>query len=205
MPLRPLEPPEAVRTAAAAQVHQLATPRGIFPALRDVVRENLALVAPHRMYTLGADAIVSDGLSAVVPAGWRFLVADGDRVVASAEASGMTPARRRPSTAGPTSPRRRPRSTSWSGSLRSCRATTSFGCSRCRRCTSLRPGSWAITTRSCRSRRRRAFSRRAGPTRRQSSSELSRGRRRRSCHELTRSWGRSRPSLDDWRDDVPKW
>jgi hypothetical protein len=88
MPLRPLEPPEAVRTAAAAQVHQLATPRGIFPALRDVVRENLALVAPHRMYTLGADAIVSDGLSAAVPAGWRFLVADGDRVVASAELAG---------------------------------------------------------------------------------------------------------------------
>jgi hypothetical protein len=94
MPLKPLEPPEAVRKAAAAQVHQLATPRGIFPALREVVREDLALVAPHRMYTLGVDGVVGDGLKDAKSSGWRFLVADHDRVVASAElgAEGEDPA-----------------------------------------------------------------------------------------------------------------
>jgi hypothetical protein len=88
MPLKPVEPPEAVRRAAAAQVHQLATPHGIFPALRDVVREELALVAPHQMYTLDADAVLSGGLGGAEPAGWRFLVTDRDRVVASAELAG---------------------------------------------------------------------------------------------------------------------
>src|SRR5215813_13109914 len=39
MPLRVMQPPDAVQQAAADHVHQLATPRGVFPALRDVVRE----------------------------------------------------------------------------------------------------------------------------------------------------------------------
>jgi hypothetical protein len=53
-----------------------------------VVRENLALVAPHRMYTLPLDAVAEKGLGAATPAGWRFLVMDKDRVVASAELAG---------------------------------------------------------------------------------------------------------------------
>jgi hypothetical protein len=85
MPLKPLEPPESVRTAAAAQVHQLATPHGIFAALREVVKEDLALVAPHRMYSLQLDSIPAKGLQAAKPSGWRFLIADRERVVASAE------------------------------------------------------------------------------------------------------------------------
>lgn len=94
MPLKPIEPPEQVQRAAAAQVHQLATPHGLFPALRSVVREDLELVAPHRMYTLGADAIIDKrGLDQASSSGWRFLVADHEKVVASAEldANGEAP------------------------------------------------------------------------------------------------------------------
>lgn len=89
MPLRVVEPPDAVRTAAAAHVHQLATPRGIFPALRDVVREDLALLAPHRTYNLGLDAIGEGGLQRATESGWRYLVADRDRILASAELAGQ--------------------------------------------------------------------------------------------------------------------
>jgi hypothetical protein len=88
MPLRSLEPPEAVRRAAAAHVHQLATPQGIFPALRHVARENLELVAPHRIYTLSLGAVVEGGFEEARPSGWRFLIADNKRVVASAEVAG---------------------------------------------------------------------------------------------------------------------
>lgn len=88
MPFTVAEPPDTVRQAAAAYVHQLATPRGVFPALRDVVREELALAAPHRMYTLGLDALLERGLEGAVFTGWRFLVLDRDRVVASAELAG---------------------------------------------------------------------------------------------------------------------
>jgi hypothetical protein len=85
MPLRPSEPPDAIRRAAAAQVHQLTTPHGVFPALREVIREHLELVAPHRMYTLPLNAIIENGFRAAQPAGWRFLIVDEERVVASAE------------------------------------------------------------------------------------------------------------------------
>jgi len=88
MPLKVMEPPDAVQRAAAAHVHELATPRGVFPALRDVVREELALVAPHRIFTAGLDVLLERGLEAAAPAGWRYLVADRDRIVASAEVAG---------------------------------------------------------------------------------------------------------------------
>jgi hypothetical protein len=88
MPLTVAEPPDTVRQTAAAYVHQLATPRGVFPALRDIVREELTLVAPHRVYTLGLDAFMERGLEGAVFTGWRFLVADRDRVIASAELAG---------------------------------------------------------------------------------------------------------------------
>jgi len=83
MPLRVMEPPEAVQQAAAKHVHELATPRGVFPALRDVVREELVLTAP-------LDALLQSGLDGVVFTGWRYLVADRDRIVASAEVAGDT-------------------------------------------------------------------------------------------------------------------
>ena len=93
MPLRSLEPPDAVRTAAALHVDRLAT-LGAFPPLRDVTREELALVAPHRVYVLPLAAIEGGRLEEAQPVGWRFLIARGEQVVASAElddSSGAAP------------------------------------------------------------------------------------------------------------------
>lgn len=90
MPLRVTEPPAAVQRAAADHVHQLATPHGVFSALRNVVREELALVAPHRIYTAGLYALVEGGLDGARFTGWRYLIADRDHVVASAEVAGDT-------------------------------------------------------------------------------------------------------------------
>ena len=90
MPLRVMQPPDAVQQAAADHVHQLASPRGVFPALRDVVREELVLTAPHRIYTAGLDALLNRSLDGAVFTGWRYLVADRDRIVASAELVGDT-------------------------------------------------------------------------------------------------------------------
>ena len=113
MPLRVMQPPDAVQQAAAEYVHQLATPRGVFPALRDVVREELVLMAPHRIYTAGLDALLNRGLDGAVFTGWRYLVANRDRIVASAELAGDTG--ESPLLNGVhTSLRRRPPSTSWS-------------------------------------------------------------------------------------------
>lgn len=85
MPLRVAEPPPQVRQQAAAYVYELAAPDGAFPALREVDRQELALVAPHRIYTAGLSVLVDRGLDAAVPTGWRYLVADGPRIVAGVE------------------------------------------------------------------------------------------------------------------------
>jgi hypothetical protein len=93
MPLTAIEPPEAVRQAAAAHLYTLATHRGAFAALGEVEPENLELIAPHHMYTLPLDAIVGNNLDPR-PTGWRFLIADREHVIASAEVGveGETPA-----------------------------------------------------------------------------------------------------------------
>jgi hypothetical protein len=85
MPLRARKPPEAVSAAAAAHVYQAAEQPGAFPALAEVDRASLSLVAPHRVFTLGVEGILSAGLRGAEPSGWRFLVADSNHVVASAE------------------------------------------------------------------------------------------------------------------------
>jgi hypothetical protein len=89
MPLRVVEPPPAVRTAAASHVLGLTHTDAAIPALKKVSPDHLALVAPHRVYVLGLDAILNgDGLKAARQAGWRYLLADEDRIVASAELEG---------------------------------------------------------------------------------------------------------------------
>lgn len=85
MPLTPSEPPEAVYLAAAAYVRDSTLPEHAFPPLRDVEREILELVAPHQVFTLGLDAVLGQGMQEAQPTGWRFLVGDGRRILASAE------------------------------------------------------------------------------------------------------------------------
>jgi len=88
MPLRVVEPPATVRQVAAGYVHQLASPLGVFPQLRNVAREELALLAPHRIYTAGLDVLLERGVAGAVQTGWRYLVADQERIVASVELAG---------------------------------------------------------------------------------------------------------------------
>jgi hypothetical protein len=85
MPLRVLEPPEAVERAAAAHVNDHVTSDAPLEALRDSRREQLELAAPHRMLTLGLDGIAAKRLDAAMPSGWRYLVMEGDRALASSE------------------------------------------------------------------------------------------------------------------------
>jgi len=85
MPLTAVEPPEAVRRAAAMHLHALAGAEMALPPLREAAVERLVLAAPHRVYTLGLDAAATGGIHDARPAGWRFLVTEGDHVVASAE------------------------------------------------------------------------------------------------------------------------
>jgi hypothetical protein len=86
VPLTPIEPPEELFDAVVRHVGQMAM--ASLPTLNGVERDHLALVAPHRMYTLGIDAILGKRLEEAEFAGWRFLVADNRRVVASAEVFG---------------------------------------------------------------------------------------------------------------------
>jgi hypothetical protein len=55
------------------------------PALRNATGP-LQLTEPHQVFTLGlSDLAVGKGLDAAKPSGWRYLVQEGDNVLASAE------------------------------------------------------------------------------------------------------------------------
>jgi hypothetical protein len=55
------------------------------PALRNAT-EPLQLTEPHQVFTLGlTDLAAGKGLDAAKPTGWRYLVQEGDNVLASAE------------------------------------------------------------------------------------------------------------------------
>lgn len=86
MPLRVPAPP----TEAADAVHttfQAFADSGAFrlPALRDATGP-LQLTKPHQVFTLGlADLAAGRGLEAANPTGWRYLVQEGDNVLAAAD------------------------------------------------------------------------------------------------------------------------
>ena len=86
MPLRVPAPP----TEAADAVHstfQAFADSGTFrlPALRNVTGP-LQLTKPHQVFTLGlADLAAGRGLEAANPTGWRYLVQEGDNVLAAAD------------------------------------------------------------------------------------------------------------------------
>jgi hypothetical protein len=87
MPLHLPEPPSAVPDAVTSKLHAFAD-EGKFTirALRSSRKEQLALATPHQVFTLGLDDITAGGgLDRARPVGWRYLVQDGGRTVASAE------------------------------------------------------------------------------------------------------------------------
>ena len=88
MPLHIPEPPN--EAAATVRSHfQAFVERGHFrlPALRNAVGP-LQIMQSHQVFTLGLkDLTAGRGLQAAQQAGWRFLIQDGEKVVAAAETS----------------------------------------------------------------------------------------------------------------------
>jgi hypothetical protein len=87
MPIRLAEPPRGALEAVQGTLLERAE-RSDFAtrALRDAPLDELALTAPHPVYTLGLDALVGgQGLAGAELTGWRYLLQRGDSTIASAE------------------------------------------------------------------------------------------------------------------------
>lgn len=87
MPLNLPAPPSGVPDQVMSKLHAFAD-GGHFttPALRGARKDQLALSTPHQVFTMGLDDITSGGgLDRARPVGWRFLIEEGGRPIASAE------------------------------------------------------------------------------------------------------------------------
>jgi hypothetical protein len=86
MPLKAPEPPRQAAETVQSTFRTFAANRTFrSPALRNATGP-LSLSEPHEIFSLGlADLIAGRGLDAAKPAGWRYLVKDGEKVLASAE------------------------------------------------------------------------------------------------------------------------
>jgi hypothetical protein len=89
MPLRISTTPPAATHAVRAVLTDMAVQAQFRTAqLRRAAPQDLGLAAPHGVYTLALDDIAQRrGLAAAQFSGWRYLVQDGDRTIASAEAT----------------------------------------------------------------------------------------------------------------------
>ena len=86
MPLLAPEPPSQAAEIVHSTFRTFAE-NGTFrtPALRNATGP-LQLTQPHQAFTLGlADLVAGKGLEAATPTGWRYLVQQGDKTLASAE------------------------------------------------------------------------------------------------------------------------
>lgn len=89
MPLDVNNPPIAAYEAVQSVVSELAGKSGFrTPALRRAEPNRLALSTPHRIAILPLDRLrqASDLRTSTEIRGWRFLIHDGDRVIASTDA-----------------------------------------------------------------------------------------------------------------------
>jgi hypothetical protein len=86
MPLLAPNPPDQAARSVQSKIAELAAnPRLGIPALRNVTGQ-LQLTEPHQVFILGLDDLVAGrGLDAAKPTGWRYLIQQGDNVLASAE------------------------------------------------------------------------------------------------------------------------
>ena len=87
MALRHPEPSPLVADAVRSQLNRLSgTDPEDLHALRGSVPAELSMEAPHEVYTLGLDQLASDsGLASARPGGWRYLLQQGNQIVASAQ------------------------------------------------------------------------------------------------------------------------
>ncbi|UGT43846.1 hypothetical protein LTV02_10850 [Nocardia yamanashiensis] len=87
MPLQLPEPPAEVPEKVKGRLHAFAD-GGKFStkALKSARKEQLALTTPHEVFTMGLDDLAAGaGLDRAESVGWRYLVSDGNQVIASAE------------------------------------------------------------------------------------------------------------------------
>src|SRR4051812_39860205 len=81
-------PPRQLVDAVQARFRALGEQGFRSPALRAADKDQLQLTEPHQVFVLGADDLVGGrGLAAARPTRWRYLVQDGDKVIASASIS----------------------------------------------------------------------------------------------------------------------
>ena len=87
MPLNAPEPPEDYSDAVRRQISAFAENRQFRTrGLREARADTLTVADAHRVFNLGLDDLrAGAGLTAAQPVGWRYLIRDGDRAVASAE------------------------------------------------------------------------------------------------------------------------
>lgn len=86
------KPPQQVLDAVHSTFLDLSRNRAFrTPALRNATG-SLQLTEPHQVFTLGlTDLAAGKGLDAAKPTGWRYLVQEGDNVLASAEVTAAGP------------------------------------------------------------------------------------------------------------------
>lgn len=87
MPLQLPEPPAGVPDKVKGRLHAFAD-GGKFStkSLKNTRKEQLELSTPHEVFTMGLDDLAAGaGLDRAEPVGWRYLVTDGNQVIASAE------------------------------------------------------------------------------------------------------------------------
>jgi hypothetical protein len=87
MPLHLPGPPSGVPDQVMSKLHAFVD-GGHFTtqALRAARKERLTLSTPHQVFTMGLDDITSGGgLDRAQPVGWRFLIEEGGRLIASTE------------------------------------------------------------------------------------------------------------------------
>ena len=86
MPLNTPEPPEDYSDAVRRQISAFAENRQFrTKGLREARADTLTVADAHRVFNLGLDDLrAGAGLTAAKPVGWRYLIRDGDRAVASA-------------------------------------------------------------------------------------------------------------------------
>jgi hypothetical protein len=87
MPLNLPGPPSGVPDQVMSKLHAFADGAHFTTRALSAARKGqLALSTPHQVFTMGLDDITSGGgLDRARPVGWRFLIEEGGRLIASAE------------------------------------------------------------------------------------------------------------------------
>src|ERR1051326_1348175 len=87
MPLHLPDSPSGLPDRVMSKLHLFADGAHFTtPALSRARKDQLALSTPHQVFAMGLNDVTSGGgLDRAWPTGWRFLIEEGGRTIASAE------------------------------------------------------------------------------------------------------------------------